>query len=272
MPDAPAEAPTYGLRQRAGLVLGPLVCLAVLLMAPPEGMSQAAWHATAVGLLMAIWWVTEALPIPATALVPLVLFPPLGVLQVAEAAAPYANPLVFLFLGGFVLALAMQRWNLHRRLALTIVSRVGTKPRALVLGFYVATGFLSMWVSNTATAVMMLPIGLSVIDLVLRADPETNDPAHSNFAINLMLGIAYAASIGGLATLIGTPPNALLAGFMLEAYGVEIGFAQWLLVLRQAVVEGYSLRSFTRASSVVICQATVPLIALRCPAQALASA
>lgn len=230
MPEASAPERPYTSRQRVGLILGPLALILLLLLPPPEGMSTEGWRTTAVGLWMALWWVTEAIPIPATALLPLVLFPSLGILAMGEAAAPYANPLVFLFLGGFVLALAMQRWELHRRIALSIVRAMGTKPHMLVLGFYIATGFLSMWVSNTATAVMMLPIGLSVIDLVLRAHPGSRDPADSHFAVNLMLGIAYAASIGGLATLIGTPPNALLAGFMLEAYGVEIGFAQWLLV------------------------------------------
>jgi sodium-dependent dicarboxylate transporter 2/3/5 len=228
MADIPASGDRYVARQRIGLALGPLTLLVLLLLPPPEGLEVEGWRTIAIGLWMAIWWVTEAIPIPATALLPLVLFPVLGVLDIGEAAAPYANPLVFLFLGGFVLALAMQRWELHRRIALSIVRAVGTRPRRLVLGFMLATGFLSMWVSNTATAVMMLPIGLSVIDLVLKKGEE--DPTRSHFALNLMLGIAYAASIGGLATLIGTPPNALLAGFMLEAYDVEIGFAQWMTV------------------------------------------
>jgi solute carrier family 13 (sodium-dependent dicarboxylate transporter), member 2/3/5 len=171
------------------------------------------------------------LPIAATALLPLVLFPLLGVLGMRAAAAPYANPLVFLFLGGFVIALAMQRWGLHRRMALLVVRGIGTGPYRLVLGMMLATAFTSMWVSNTATTVMMLPIGLSVVQLVRPAsDYGQGQPVDFNFAVCLMLGIAYAASIGGLATLIGTPPNALLAGFMLETYGVEIGFAQWLAV------------------------------------------
>lgn len=228
MEDATAPHP-LPLRPRIGLILGPLLLAVVLLIPAPEGLSPAGWRTVAVGGLMAVWWVTEAIPIPATALLPLVLFPTLGVSGINEAAAPFANPLVFLFLGGFVLALAMQRWELHRRIALNIVRAVGTRPHNLVLGFMLATAFLSMWVSNTATAVMMLPIGLSVIDLVLRGQAD-HDPGHSPFAICLMLGIAYGASIGGLGTLIGTPPNALLAGFLLETYGVEIGFAQWMMV------------------------------------------
>jgi solute carrier family 13 (sodium-dependent dicarboxylate transporter), member 2/3/5 len=218
-------------RQRIGLVLGPVVLVVMLLSPAPADMTLAAWRTAAVGALMATWWVTEALPIPVTALIPLILFAPLGILGMGQAAAPYSNPIIFLFLGGFVIALAMERWNLHRRIALAVVRAMGVNPPTLVFSFMAATAFLSMWVSNTATAVMMLPIGLSVIRLV-RPDEQYGEdrPVDFNFAIALMLGIAYAASIGGLATLIGTPPNALLAGFMLESYGFEIGFAQWMLV------------------------------------------
>jgi solute carrier family 13 (sodium-dependent dicarboxylate transporter), member 2/3/5 len=216
------------LRRTIGLIAGPIVLITLLLLPAPDGMSIAAWRTAAVGIFMAIWWITEAVPIPATALTPLVLFPLLDVMPVGATAAPFANPVIFLFLGGFVLALAMQRHNLHRRIALLVVRAVGVRPPMVVLGFMAATAFLSMWVSNTATAVMMLPIGLSVIQLV---QPDAGDgPAEFNFAICLMLGIAYAASIGGLATLIGTPPNALLAAFMFETYAIEIGFAQWMLV------------------------------------------
>lgn len=230
-PDPGSEGEPTGLRQRIGLWLGPIALIALLVLPAPEGMSAEAWKTTAVGVLMAVWWVSEAIPIPATALVPLVLFAPLGIAPIGAAASPYANPIIFLFLGGFVIALAMERSNLHRRIALAVVRMMGVKPASLVLGFMVATAFLSMWVSNTATSVMMLPIALSVVHLV-RPDAEYGEgkPVDFNFALNLMLGVAYAASIGGLATLIGTPPNALLAGFMLETYGVEIGFAQWMMV------------------------------------------
>lgn len=219
-----------------------MIFAAMVFLPAPEGMPQEAWRTAAVGSLMAIWWVTEAIPIPATALLPLVLFPLLGILSIDAAAAPYANPVIYLFLGGFLIAAAMQRWDLHKRIALIVILWVGTEPVRLVGGFMLATGFLSMWVSNTATAVMMLPIGLSVIHRALPpVDGVPRDPGDSNFAIALMLGIAYAASIGGLATLIGTPPNALLAGYMRESYGVQIGFGQWMLLGVPLVLVGLPL-------------------------------
>jgi sodium-dependent dicarboxylate transporter 2/3/5 len=194
-------------------------------------MSQAAWRVADVAALMAIWWVTEAIPVPVTALVPFVAFPLLGVAPIGDAAAPYANPLIFLFLGGFMIALALERWNLHKRIALNILWRFGARPSALVAGFLVTSAGLSMWVSNTATAVMMLPIGLSVIGLLHRDGVAALPPKEDrNFAVALLLGIAYGASIGGLGTLIGTPPNALLAAYMTETYGISVGFGQWMLV------------------------------------------
>lgn len=214
-------------RARVAGLAGGLALFAALLLAPaPAGLDPAGWRTAAIAALMAVWWITEAIPIPATALLPLVLFPVLGVAPIDAAAAPYANPIIFLFLGGFLLAIGMQRWNLHRRIALTVIRLVGTGPRRIVLGFLLATAFLSMWVSNTATAMMMLPIGLSVTALL----DEAGDPrARRNFGIGLALAIAYGANVGGLGTLIGTPPNALLAGFFSQAYGIEIGFAQWML-------------------------------------------
>ena len=218
-----------GLRERVGLWLGPLVFLLILLLPAPDGMPVPAWRATATAALMGIWWVTEAIPISATAFVPLVLFPLLGVATISEAAAPYANPIIFLFMGGLILALAMERWELHRRVALAVVRAVGVKPDRLVLGVMVATALISMWVSNTATAAMMLPIALSLAALVRTGD-ESGEPADPHFPLNLMLGVAYASNIGCFGTLIGTPPNALFAGFMSESYGVEIGFGQWMAV------------------------------------------
>ena len=221
--DTPA-ASAYQLHQVLGLAAGLAVFILMVAAPTPETIDVGAWRTAAIGLLMAVWWMTEAIPIPATALLPLVLFPLLDIADIGGAAAPYANPLIFLFLGGFLIALAMERWNLHRRLALLIVRSIGARPISVIIGFCAASAFLSMWVSNTATTLMMLPIGLSVVELVRRQDPS----AGKNFAIVLMLTIAYSSSIGGMATLIGTPPNAFFAGFMLEAYGRSIGFAEWM--------------------------------------------
>ncbi|WP_312980745.1 DASS family sodium-coupled anion symporter [Corynebacterium sp.] len=182
----------------------------------------------AVMVLMGAWWMTGALPLAATAMVPLVAFPILQVAPMADAASPYADPTIFLFMGGFVLALGIQRWGLHRRLALLVVYTVGTKPKQLVLGFMIATGFMSMWVSNTATAVVMLPIGVSV--LTLTAERVGGWENQKKFATALMLAIAYSASIGSLGTLIGTPPNAFMAAYMSSTHGIEIGFGRWMMV------------------------------------------
>ncbi len=214
----------YG--KRSGFFAGLIVFITLLLIPAPEGLSDAAWKTVAVTILMAIWWITEAIPIAVTALVPIVLFPTLGVFSIGAATAPYANPLIFLFMGGFVIALAMEKWNLHRRIAISIVSFVGVKPSSIIIGFIIAAAFLSMWVSNTATAIMMLPIAISILDLIEREEGESK----INFEIVLILSIAYACNIGGMGTLIGTPPNALLAGFVLENYGIEITFFDWMKV------------------------------------------
>lgn len=189
-----------------------------------EGMRVTA----AVAVLMGTWWMTEAIPLAATALIPLVIFPIMQVAKIGEVSSPYASPTIFLFMGGFILALAMQRWNLHRRLALSVVLMVGTKPKQLIAGFMIATGFLSMWVSNTATAVVMLPIGMSVLHLT--AETVGGMRNQRKFGTALMLGIAYSASIGSLGTIIGTPPNALLRAYMEENHQIEIGFGHWMLV------------------------------------------
>ncbi|PWN07356.1 SLC13 family permease [Rhodohalobacter mucosus] len=216
-----------------GFILG-IVFFVVLLMVPaPAGLEGAAWKTAAVAALMATWWISEAIPIYATALLPIVLFPVLDIAVISDTTAPYANPLIFLFMGGFIIAIAMQKWNLHRRIALRIVHYVGVKPTSIIIGFIIASAFLSMWVSNTATALMMLPIAMSVLQIA-EEDPDGSGAASgsgvANFQIALILAIAYACNIGGIGTLIGTPPNALLAAFMFETYSIEIGFAQWLLV------------------------------------------
>lgn len=196
---------------------------------PEEEYTYGAIRAVAaVTILMGVWWMTEAIPLAATALLPLVIFPLAGVGTIKEVGAPYASATIFLFMGGFLIALALQRWNLHRRMALAVVKVVGTSPKRLILGFMLATGFLSMWVSNTATAVVMLPIGTSV--LALTAETVGGMKNQKKFATALMLGIAYSASIGSLGTLIGTPPNALLAGYMKESHDIVLGFGKWMIV------------------------------------------
>ena len=220
----------YGMRQRVGLFLGPAAFLLILLMPVPEGLAQEAWAVVGVALFMAIWWVTEAVPIPATALLPIVLLPILKVGSVAEATRPFANPLIYLFMGGFIIALAMEKSSLHRRIALNIVSRVGTRPASIIFGFMAAAALLSMWVSNTATAMMMLPIALSVISLVEDEKALKTGHLDSQFSLVMLLCLAYACNIGGIGTLIGTPPNALMAAYMLDNHDVEIGFAQWMMI------------------------------------------
>lgn len=209
-----------------GLIAGVVLLGLTLLLPAPEGMSDAAWKAAGLMMLLAAWWATEAIPIPATSLAPIVLIPALGIGTVGQATAPYANPTIFLFMGGFVLGLAMQRWNLHKRIALMTLLAVGTKPSHQIGGFMIATGFLSMWVSNTATAIMMLPIGLSVVSMF-----ENDDPAAvRKYATALLLAIAYAASLGGIGTIIGTPPNALLVAYLADNHDIHIGFGQWMLI------------------------------------------
>lgn len=210
---------------RVGLIAGPLVFAAMLMAPAPAGLSEAGWNVAAAGVWMGVWWMTEAVPLAGTSLLPILLFPLLGTGTAAQAATPYANPTVFLFLGGFMLALAMQRWGLHRRIALTIMRGMSDRPAGLVLGTMGATAFISMWVNNTATVLMMLPIGLSVIEVVEHC--EGDEP---NFAPALLLGIVYAAAIGGLGTLIGTPPNALLAAFLDKTYGIQVDFVSWMKV------------------------------------------
>jgi len=226
MTDSP-QSKGAALAAWIGLILGPLLLITCLLTEPPGGLSGEAWLTVGLAGLMAIWWSTEAIPIPATSLLPILLIPLLGIDTLARATAPYANPTIFLFFGGFLLGLAMQRWNLHRRIALATLLAVGNQPSRQIAGFMIATAFISMWVSNTATSIMMLPIGLSVIGLLVAGSDEKEG---SRFAIALLLGIAYSASVGGIATLIGTPPNALLAAFLRENYDVQIGFGQWMLL------------------------------------------
>lgn len=209
-----------------GLCVGMALLLLTLLLPAPQGLSLMAWHVLGMALLMAVWWSTEALPIPVTSLLPILLVPALGAGSIKSAAAPYADPVIFLFLGGFMLGLSMQRWNLHRRMALLILRAVGAQPSRQIAGFMLATAFLSMWVSNTATTIMMLPIGLSVIAFMQSDDEQELE----RFATAMLLSIAYASSLGGIATLIGTPPNALLAAYLKNSHDIAIGFGQWMLI------------------------------------------
>ena len=209
----------------AGLLVGVALQLFTLLVAPPAGMNELAWRCAGLAMMMAVFWSVEILPTAVTALLPLILSPMLGLASIDKAAIPYAHPVIFLFMGGFVLGLAMERWNLHSRIALRIMMIMGTGEKRLVLGFMMATALISMWVSNTATTIMMLPIGLSVITMIRHQGKMSH-----GFPVALLLAIAYGASIGGFGTLIGTPPNALLVAFLQDQYGIQIGFARWLII------------------------------------------
>ncbi|WP_245807823.1 SLC13 family permease [Halobacillus massiliensis] len=224
--------PSYGTRQKAGLILGPLLFALTLLFMEGEGLSQSAVAVLASTIWIATWWITEAIPIPATSLLPLVLFPLTGGLDGGTTASSYGDNTIFLFMGGFIIALAMQKWNLHKRIALFIISLIGTNTEMIVLGFMLATGILSMWISNTATAMMMVPIGLAVIyqssEQLEKKQGFQVDHSSFNFGKVTMLGIAYSASIGGLGTLIGTPPNTIFRAVVEQNYGIQISFAGWM--------------------------------------------
>ncbi|MFB6290465.1 MAG: DASS family sodium-coupled anion symporter [Candidatus Bipolaricaulia bacterium] len=222
----------YSLRQKIGLVVG-LALFALILFLPIEIHSLSAKRTLAIALLMATWWVTEALPIPAVSLLPLVLFPSLGIMDSGEVASQYGHRLIFLFMAGFLIAMAMQKWDLHKRIALYIIRTIGTGPKRLILGFMVASGFLSMWISNTATTMMMATIGLAVVSYVNSASREENSltgKLQTNFGVALMLGIAYSCSIGGIGTIIGTPPNALLVAFWESNFNQSISFLEWMVM------------------------------------------
>ncbi len=218
-----------------GLGTGLLLFIIVLLIPTPDNIRPEAMHVLAVALLMATWWITEAIPIPATALLPIFLFPALGVMNGGEVTQPYAHHLIYLFLGGFLIAVTIEKWHLHRRIALYTIQLVGVTPNRIILGFMIASAGLSMWISNTAATMMMLTIGIAVLKQVIdeiNSEPDiqiNTDPEHFHFGIALMLGIAYAASIGGIATLIGTPPNAILAGIIETQFEQSISFLDWMM-------------------------------------------
>ncbi len=209
------------------LLSGPLL-FAFALLFNPFGLDDQANKVLAVAFLMIAWWIAEALPMPAVALLPLVLFPFMGIAKISEAAAPYANEVVFLFMGGFMIGLGIEKWNLHKRIALSIVQFTGTNGNRIILGFILATGVISMWLSNTATTMMMLPIAASVISVVV--SKNENNPHLRHFAVCMMLAIAYAANFGGIATIIGTPPNVAYASFVSKQLNNDISFSAWMLI------------------------------------------
>ncbi len=211
-----------------GLLLGPLLFILIRLFFYPEGLSEEANGVLAATAWIAIWWITETIPIAATALLPIALFPLSGSLNIETTTASFGHKFVFLYLGGFIIGIAIEKWNLHKRIALNIISIIGSDIKRIILGFMVATAFLSMWISNTATSVMMLPIGIAIIKQ-LKDNPKTNEHENLIFGKALMLAIAYSASIGGIASLIGTPPNLILASVISETYGYEITFSKWFI-------------------------------------------
>lgn len=216
--------------QRIGLITGIVLAVALQFVPVPEGLDREAWLLASLALLMASWWASEAIPIAATALIPIALFPLLGITSTGAATAPYASPIVMLLLGGFVVALSIERWNLHTRIALNVVARFGGKPAALIAGFMLASALLSMWISNTATTLMMIPIALKVAEEV-----EREGVTSKFFAPALALAVAYAASIGGMATPVGTPTNLIGIGYLQNEFGVTMDFASWMFLGLPAV-------------------------------------
>lgn len=214
--------------KKAGLILGPLSYVIILVLSGSTENPELL-KVTALASWMLIWWISEAVQLPVTALLPLFILPAMKSTSLAEAATPYSNPIIFLFMGGFIIALAMEKWKLHKRVALSIIKLTGTNANGIILGFMLATALLSMWISNTATTVMMLPIGLSVINLVFNEKQNLN-PKEQYFALSLMIGIAFAANIGGTATLVGTPPNVVFAGYFKEHFQQDVSFLNWMLL------------------------------------------
>jgi solute carrier family 13 (sodium-dependent dicarboxylate transporter), member 2/3/5 len=211
-----------------GLILGPLLFLLISRLESLDSLSPEAWNVLGVAAWVVCWWVTEAAPMAVAALLPIVLFPALGVFDMTEATAPYASPIIFLFMGGFFIALGLEEHGLHKRLALNLVKLTGTSANGIILGFMLATGFLSMWISNTASTIMMLPIAITVINLIKKTVDDKK--GLDLFSLSLMLGIAYSANIGGMTTIIGTPPNIVFIGYAKQLMGIDIDFSKWMLI------------------------------------------
>lgn len=220
------------VKNYTGLILGFVVFFSLLFVLPEGLMPVKAQRMAAIASLMAIWWISEAIPISATALLPIVLYPLMKIMNTGQVTINYGHHLVFLFLGGFIIALTIEKWYLHKRIALRIIHLIGTDQKMIILGFMIATAFLSMWISNTATTMMMIPIGLAIISQITpETTSQTFERGKNNFALALMLGIAYSASIGGISTLIGTPPNVVFIGILKSNFpgAPEISFVQWML-------------------------------------------
>ncbi|MBT8183291.1 MAG: DASS family sodium-coupled anion symporter [Eudoraea sp.] len=217
------------LSKKIGLILGPVLFLIILNLPEFIAGKESANAVIGVAAWMILWWITEAVSISVTALLPLLLFPILKVMPMAEVGANYGSPIIFLFFGGFVLALALEKVNLHKRIALNIIRLTGTTPNKVVLGFMIATAALSMWISNTASTVVMLPIAMSVIKLLID-DEDGFTKNDQNFALSVMLGIAFSANAGGIATVIGTPPNSVMIGLLENEYNIEISFLKWMTI------------------------------------------
>ncbi|MFC2124712.1 SLC13 family permease [Bacteroidota bacterium] len=231
MSQSEVKIPNLSVRGLTGLILGPALFLVIIYWLDLRDLSDQGQAVLACTIWIAVWWITEPIPIPVTSLLPLVIFPLSGALDISTTASSYGNKMIFLYMGGFMIAIAMEKWNLHKRIALNIIKSVGTNASSIILGFMIATALLSMWISNTATTLMMLPIALAVTsqltEIFRKGDREGRDES-GKFGVALMLGIAYAASIGGMATLIGTPTNAIFSAVVKDYYDAEVDFSTWI--------------------------------------------
>ena len=214
--------------KKRGFWIGVFLFLAIIMLPSPAGLTGSAWLVAAVAMLMVTWWATEAIPIPVTSLLPIALFPILGVTSIETAALPYANKNIYLFLGGFLIALSIERSGLHKRLALIMIKKLGSDGPKLIGGFMLVSALISMWVMNTSTTLMLLPIGLAICSVVAKTVPNMSEKDKNNFDKALLLSIAYAATIGGMSTLVGTAPNIVFSSFMQEVYGLEIRMSDWM--------------------------------------------
>lgn len=211
-----------------GLISGPVLFVLISQLSYIDSLSPQAWHVLGIAAWMITWWVTEATPMAVAALLPIVMFPALGIFDLTQATSSFANPVIFLFMGGFFIALGLEEHGLHIRISLNLVKLTGTNANGIILGFMLATGFISMWISNTASTIMMLPIAATVITLLKQTVDDKK--GMELFSLSLMLGIAYAANIGGIATIIGTPPNVVFAGYAKQMLNIDIDFSKWMLI------------------------------------------